>query len=50
MEGELDELLAIVAKAQEICVTQGAERVVSMVKIDYSPKGVSFEEKLHKYR
>ncbi|KGE73416.1 thiamine-binding protein [Spirochaeta lutea] len=50
MEGELDELLGIVAKAQEICTSRGAERVLSMVKIDYSTRGVTFDEKLHKYR
>ncbi|MEK6263601.1 MAG: MTH1187 family thiamine-binding protein [Clostridium sp.] len=50
MEGELDELLDIVKKAQEICVEHGATRVVSMVKIDYKPEGVTMDEKIYKYR
>ena len=50
MEGELDELLDIVKKAQEICVEHGATRVVSVVKIDYKAEGVTMNEKIHKYR
>ncbi|HAE42638.1 MAG TPA: hypothetical protein DCG34_06935, partial [Clostridiales bacterium] len=50
MEGELPELLKIVEKAQEICVEEGAVRVLSFVKIDYSPKGVTMYEKTYKYR
>ncbi len=38
MEGELNDLLEIVKKAQEICVKEGATRVMSMIKIDYKPK------------
>lgn len=49
MEGELDELLEIVKKAQDVCVKKGAKRVVSMVKIDYKPEGVTIEEKTAKY-
>ncbi|AZV58423.1 thiamine-binding protein [Clostridium sp. AWRP] len=50
MEGELSELLKIVEKAQSICVEGGAERVASVVKIDYKPTGVTMEEKIGKYR
>ncbi|MBO8168566.1 MAG: thiamine-binding protein [Thermoanaerobacteraceae bacterium] len=50
MEGELDELLEIVKKAQEICVAEGASRVLSVVKIDYKPEGVTMLEKVGKYR
>ncbi len=50
MEGELDELLEIVKKAQQACVDAGASRVISMVKIDYVPDGVTMEEKTAKYR
>ena len=50
MEGELDELLDIVKKAQEICVDHGASRVVSIVKIDYKAEGVTMNEKIYKYR
>ncbi|MCJ7688806.1 MAG: thiamine-binding protein, partial [Clostridiaceae bacterium] len=40
----------IVKNAQEICVQHGATRVVSMVKIDYKPEGVTMNEKTFKYR
>ncbi len=50
MEGELDSLLQIVKKAQKVCVDEGASRVVSMVKIDYKPEGVTMDEKVGKYK
>ncbi|HHW22357.1 MAG TPA: thiamine-binding protein [Clostridiaceae bacterium] len=50
MEGELDTLLEIVKKAQQICVQEGAARVLSVVKIDYKPEGVTIDEKVGKYR
>lgn len=50
MEGELDELLEIVKKAQDICVREGATRVLSVVKIDYKPGGVTMDEKIYKYK
>jgi len=50
IEGELDELLEIVKKAQTICTALGAERVVSIVKIDYKEEGVTIDEKVSKYR
>lgn len=50
MEGELDLLLGIVARAQEICLQNGATRVLSVVKIDYKAGGVTIEEKIKKYR
>ena len=50
MEGELDVLLSIVKEAQSICVAEGAARVLSVVKIDYKPDGVTINEKIGKYR
>ena len=50
MEGELDELLKIVIKAQEICLEQGASRVISLIKIDYKKTGVTIDEKVGKYK
>ena len=50
MEGELDILLGIVKEAQQICVDNGAARVVSIIKIDYKPNGVTIDEKISKYR
>lgn len=50
MEGEYDQLMEIVKKAQEICIGEGATRVLSVVKIDYKPEGVTMDEKIGKYR
>jgi uncharacterized protein (TIGR00106 family) len=50
MEGELDLLLGIVTRAQEICLQNGASRVLSVVKIDCKAGGVTIEEKINKYR
>lgn len=50
MEGELDKLLEIVKDVQNICIQEGAKRVVSIVKIDYKPEGVTIDEKINKYR
>ena len=50
MEGDLDTLLSIVVKSQEICTLYGAQRVLSVVKIDYKPNGVTIDEKIGKYR
>jgi len=50
MEGEFDTLMEIVKKAQAVCCDAGAKRVVSVVKIDYKPEGVTIDEKIAKYR
>ncbi|MBA1334662.1 MAG: hypothetical protein HPY66_2566 [Firmicutes bacterium] len=50
MEGELDDLLEIVKRAQEVCTAEGAARVASVVKIDYKKEGVTIGEKVDKYR
>lgn len=50
MEGEFDKLMDIVKEAQNICVKEGASRVVSVVKIDYKSEGVTMNEKVGKYR
>lgn len=49
MEGELHTLLGLVEQAQEICLQRGAARVLSVVKIDYKPGGVTIDEKTAKY-
>lgn len=49
IEGELDDLLELVKKAQEVCIQAGASRVVSIIKIDYKPDGVTMNEKINKY-
>ncbi len=50
LEGDLDTLLDLVKQAQEICIQAGAPRVVSVIKIDYKPDGVTMDEKTQKYR
>lgn len=50
MEGEYDFLMEIVKKAQEICIKEGATRVLSVIKIDCKPEGVTIDEKIAKYR
>lgn len=51
MEGDFDKLMAIVKRANEICVENGADGVFSNVKIAYNPKGVNtIEEKVSKHR
>ena len=50
MEGDLDELFGIVKEAQEACIKAGAERVMTIIKIEYCPTGVSMDAKVSKYR
>lgn len=50
IEGDLDVLLELVRQAQHICIEAGAHRVMSVVKIDYKPDGVTIDEKIAKYR
>lgn len=49
IEGPLPELLELVAKAQKVCIGEGAQRIISFVKIDYKTAGVSYEEKMVRY-
>ena len=50
MEGDMDQLLEIVRRAIHECIGAGAKRVMTIVKIDYVPEGVTMEEKEGKYR
>lgn len=50
LEGDIDELLPLVKKAQEVCVKSGARRIFTIITIDYCPDGVSMDEKLAPYR
>ncbi len=50
VEGPLDEVLELVKEAQVICTEAGASRVLSVIKIDYRPGGVTMHEKIGKYR
>ena len=35
MEGDYDNLMIIAKRAQEICLEEGASRVVSVIKVDW---------------
>lgn len=50
VEGEMDEVLDIVKKAQEICVANNAKRIISSIKIDYKVGGITMEEKIKNYK
>ncbi|MFD3448218.1 MTH1187 family thiamine-binding protein [Microbacteriaceae bacterium 4G12] len=51
LEGELDELLDIIKRAQHACVEAGAAEVITSIKIHYRPsKDVTIGEKVWKYR
>ena len=50
MEGDYDNLMAIAKRAHEICLAEGASRVVSVIKVDWKDGGVTMDEKIHKYR
>ena len=49
IEGDLDTLLELVKKAHETCIEFNAPRVLSVVKIDYKPSGVTIDEKIAGY-
>ncbi len=51
VEGDFDELMEIVKECQKICIREGAESVMSYVKIAYNPhEGVwTIEEKTKKH-
>ena len=50
MEGEPDQLWAIIKEAQEACIRAGASRVMAYIKMDYVPKGSTIAEKITRYR
>ena len=50
IEGSYDHLMAIVKEAQTACMDAGADRVITVIKVDWKRGGVSFDEKIGKYR
>ncbi|NVK31433.1 MAG: thiamine-binding protein [Gammaproteobacteria bacterium] len=50
IEGELDQLLAIVKQAHLRCIELGATRVGATINTDLKIGGLTFDEKLHQYR
>ncbi len=50
LEGEPDEIWAVIKEAMDACIKAGASRVMTNVKIDYVPQGSTIDEKIAKYR
>ncbi len=50
VEGEFEELLEVLKKSQEICFTQGADRVCTVAKFDHKKEGITIDEKVAKFR
>ncbi len=50
VEGEFEELLEVLRKSQEICFTQGADRVCTVAKFDHKKEGITIDEKVAKFR
>lgn len=50
IEGELEEMLPIVAKMNEAMIEMGSPNVISQIKIYYNPSGASMEKLTEKYR
>lgn len=52
IEGNLDQLLALIPKIQKACVAAGAPLVNNYIKLSYAPKEhlLTTKEKLKKYR
>jgi uncharacterized protein YqgV (UPF0045/DUF77 family) len=49
MEGEFDELLAVVRSMNDAMIEMGCPNVISQVKIYYNPIGASIEQLTAKY-
>lgn len=52
IEGNLDELIALIPAIQKACVAAGAEMLSNYIKLSYAPEKhlLTTDEKLHKYR
>jgi uncharacterized protein YqgV (UPF0045/DUF77 family) len=51
IEGDFDQLMAIIKECQLICIREGAPSVMSYVKIHYNPQGgvLTIDEKVSKH-
>lgn len=50
IEGDLDSVMRIISECQKICMSNGADSLMSYIKINYSPSGIlSIDEKFSKY-
>lgn len=50
MEGELSDLLKIIADMNERMIAVGSPSVISQIKILYNPEGITMEQLTEKYR
>ncbi|MEC0232474.1 MULTISPECIES: thiamine-binding protein [Paenibacillus] len=50
MEGELDQLLAIIQDMNDAMIEMGSPNVISQVKIYFNPSGASMDKLTEKYR
>lgn len=50
MEGEMDELFAIVSKMNKRMMELGCKNVIAKVKVLYQPEGITLETLTEKYR
>jgi len=49
MEGSYDDIMKVVKQAQEACYEEGAESLMTYIKIQSSITDVSIEDKMEKY-
>lgn len=50
IEGSYDKVMAVARKAQEVCLTEGADEMVVNMKLHIRKNGnISFHEKMEKY-
>ncbi|AYA75179.1 thiamine-binding protein [Bacillus sp. Y1] len=50
MEGDLQELFAVISKMNEKMIEMGSSNVISQVKILYQPSGIKMDTLTEKYR
>ncbi|WP_313801258.1 thiamine-binding protein [Cytobacillus sp.] len=50
MEGELEQLLRIIAEMNEKMIEKGSRNVISQIKILYQPSGIEMTDLTEKYR
>jgi uncharacterized protein YqgV (UPF0045/DUF77 family) len=50
IEGDLEGILSLIPQIHQLCESQGADRSLSIIKIDYKKDGVTMDEKIHQYR
>ncbi|MBT2639266.1 MULTISPECIES: thiamine-binding protein [unclassified Bacillus (in: firmicutes)] len=50
MEGELEQLLAVIAEMNKKMIELGAPNVISQVKVLYQPEGITMGRLTEKYR